>query len=163
MTEFFDRTKNLVYQVATYHVGGNYPWGGIVASLGAFPLILLGRMLYIFSIDAFYTCTMFLLVSLLGMLQFILESIPSERRNTITINRLVGMLVGYYYIPFQLKFIVIVTLLYHVIRSLLPHVVLTNWNVDVQAHPGLSGILGLDIAAGIATNICMHILRLFLT
>lgn len=163
MIEFFERAKNLIYQVATYNVGGNYPWGGIVASLGAFPLILLGRTLYIFSIDTFYTSTMFLLVSLLGMLQFILESIPSERRNTITINRLFGMLVSYYYIPFQLKFIIITTLLYHVLRSLLPHVVLTNWNIDVQAHPGLAGILGLDIATGVATNVCMHILRLFLT
>ena len=105
---------------------------------------------------------MFFLLAFLGALQFILEAIPSERRNTIVINRLLGMLISYYYIPLQLKFIIIATLLYHVIRSLLPHVILSNWHLDIEAHPGLPGTLGLDIVTGAAANVCMHVLRLFL-
>ena len=162
MINFFERTRNLLYELATYNIAGNYPWGGIVVSLCAFPLIMLGRMLYLFSVDTFYTFSMFFLLAFLGALQFILEAIPSERRNTIVINRLLGMLISYYYIPLQLKFIIIATLLYHVIRSLLPHVILSNWHIDIEAHPGLPGTLGLDIVTGAAANVCMHVLRLFL-
>lgn len=161
MINFFDRARNMLYEIATYNIGGNHMWGGIIVSACAFPLILLGRMLYRFSVDSFYTISMFSFLCFLGALQLILESVPGERRYTIVINRLLGMLICYYYIPLQLKFIIIATLLYHALRSVVPHIILSKWQIDITAHSGLLGSLGLDIATGVTANICMHFVRLF--
>lgn len=163
MINFFERAQTMLYNVATYNIAGNYPWGGVVVSACAFPLIMIGRMLYLFSIDTFYTLSTIFLICFLGALQLILESVPSERRNTIVINRFFGMLICFYYVPLQLKFIIISLFLFHVIRSVIPHVILAHWNIDIEAHNGLTGLLGLDITAGIIANIFMQTLRLFLT
>ena len=160
--DFLEQTKNLLYRVATFNIAGNYPWGGIAVSTCAFPLIFVGRMLYIFSADAFYNLFILLILTFLGSVQFVLESLPSDRRNTIVINRLLGVLIGYYYVPIQLKFIIITLCLFHALRTLIPQIILSQWNIDAEAHPGLIGIFGLDILTGLSTNVCMHLLRLFL-
>lgn len=160
--ELFERAKNLLYQATTFSVGGNQPWGGAAVSLLAYPLIALGRMVYLFSVDFFYNLFIVLLLALLGMLQFVLESLPVDRRSDIVINRILGMLIGYYYVPLQLRFILLSFIIFHAIRSILPRFILNQWKLDLEACPGLCGAISLDIATGIATNVCMHLFRLLL-
>ncbi len=78
------------------------------------------------------------------------------------INRLLGLVIGYYYVPLQLRFIVISLIIFHALRSILPKAILSQWKIDLEACPGLSGVVSLDIITGVATNISVHLLRLLL-
>jgi hypothetical protein len=160
--EIFERAKDILYKVATFNIAGNHSLGGVSASLLAFPLIMLGRVAYRFSIDLFYNSLIISTLLFLIMLQFVLESLPIDRRNDIVINRVPGILLGYYYIPLHIKFILFTIIIFHALRTVLPKFILTNWKIDLEATPGLLGTVSLDIITGITTNICMHFLRLIL-
>lgn len=160
--DLFERAKNCLYQAATFSIAGNHPWGGAAASALAYPLIMLGRMVYVFSVDFFYNTFIIALLLFLGMLQFVLDSLPLDRRNDIVVNRILGLVIGYYYVPLQLRFIIMSFIVFHALRSMLPRLILSNWKIDLEASPGLFGVISLDIVTGIATNVCMHVLRLLL-
>lgn len=158
----FERAKNILYSIATFNSATHYPWGGIAASLIAYPLVMMGRMIYLFSIDLFYNFLILFMILFLGMIQFVLDSLPIDRRNDIVINRLLGIMIGYYYIPFQFKFILISLLIFHMLRAALPKIIISQWKIDLEACPGLAGTISLDIITGITSNICIHLLRLLL-
>lgn len=158
----FERAKNTLYTIATFNITGSYPWGGIAASLLAYPLVMLGRMTYLFSVDLFYNFFIIFMMVFLGMIQFVLDSLPIDRRNDIVINRLLGIMIGYYYIPFQFKFIIISLLTFHTLRAALPKFIISQWKIDLEACPGLAGAVSLDIITGVVSNICIHLLRLLL-
>ncbi len=160
--EMLEQAKNLLYSITTFNIAGSYLSGGIAASLLAFPLIMLGRMVYVVSIDSFYTLFFIFIFLFLGIIQFVLDSLPIDRRSDIVINRLLGLIIGFYYIPLQLKFIVISVFVFHALRSVFPSIVLAQWKVDLEASPGLYGTIALDVLTGVATNICMQLLRLLL-
>ena len=162
MIPFIEQTKNILYRIVTLNIAGNYPLGGIMASTFAFPLIILGRMLYIFSIDLFYNSLILFTLLFISCIHIVLQSLPTEKQNTIVINRLLGLLIGYYYIPMQIKFIILSLMVFHMIRSLTSQVVISRWNIDLEAMTGLTGIFSLDIISGVITNISMHTLRLLL-
>lgn len=160
--EIFERTKNLLYTIATFNIASNYPLGGVAASLFAYPLIMLGRMVYIFSVDLFYNTFILSVMLFLAMLQFVLDSLPLDRRNDIVVNRTLGLVIGYYYVPVQFKFIIFSLLIFHGLRSILSKIIISNWRIDLEACPGLYGTISLDVITGVSTNICMHLLRLLL-
>jgi phosphatidylglycerophosphatase A len=162
MIPFIEQTKNILYRIVTLNIAGNYPLGGIMASIASFPLIILGRMLYIFSIDLFYNSLISFTILFVGSIHIVLQSLPAEKQNTIVINRLVGLLIGYYYIPMQIKFIILSLMVFHMIRNVTSQIVVSRWNIDLEAINGLVGVFSLDIISGIITNICMHILRILL-
>ncbi|MBM3894147.1 hypothetical protein FJ366_00920 [Candidatus Dependentiae bacterium] len=157
-----EKIKSALFKFATFHVNNNRILGGVTLSLGAFPLIILGRSAYHLSPDLFYNCFMIFMSLLSYGLYFVFESLPSEKQNTITANRILGMLITYFYIPMQLKFIILALIVFHMTRSLVNQVILSKTEIDLSALSGLIGIFALDVVAGICSNICMLILRIIL-
>jgi hypothetical protein len=162
MIPSFEHVKNLLFALVTFNLRQNYLLGGIVSSFVAFPLIILGRALYHLSADLFYNSFMLFAGLFVYIIYYVLESLPTEKQNTITANRLAGLLITYFYIPMQLKFIILSILVFHLLRSVLNQAVLAQWNIDLAALSGLLGAFALDVSAGICSNICMHILRVIL-
>jgi hypothetical protein len=162
MTPSFEQIKDLLFGLVTFNFRQNYLLGGITASLAAFPLIMLGRALYHLSADLYYNSFMLFAALFVYTIYFVLESLPTEKQNTITANRIIGLLITYFYIPMQFKFIILSILVFHLLRSVLNQTVLAHWSIDLAALSGLFGVFALDICAGICANIGMHILRIIL-
>jgi phosphatidylglycerophosphatase A len=159
--EIWERIKEGFLQLATMGKIGRAPFGGVLASLVALPLIFLGRGVYHVSRDVFYIALMVVVACVIVGLNFVRGSLSIDEHKTIVFNRIVGMAISLAFIPLDLRFVPLALLLFHGLRYFVPPFVERAWGVKLDGLPGALGLLGADAAAGIVTNVFLRVAMLF--
>lgn len=144
--------------------------GDLIASFLGLPLVLFGRLLYFFSADLFYLgmasfTLLAFFVTLVG-----LKVIPIERFARLLWPRILGFMLALFWVKTKILNLILVGLIYNFLHKALLQYFLSKDLINYW----LKDFLGLNFfwekflllfsaafAAGIGTNICYNILKLF--
>jgi hypothetical protein len=119
----------------------------------------IGRLCYRFSPDLFYNLLIVKIILVGTALSFVMRSLPFDKHDQMLITRALGMMVSLYYIPYRPMLLLVALCLFNIVRWLISSPSLLKQPVNFGSAPGIWGLVGNDIFAGIVTNLIMHVLR----
>jgi len=156
--------KNLreyCFDISTLWGLGEWKTGSLLSSLLAFPILLIGKIIYRFLPHVIYWISgiglffSFLIVSLAyGFL-------TDKDKSTIVLDRIIGMIVAFLYIPLTFKLMIVGFILFHVIKFFTTFLFYKISNRKMESlFGGVGTVLG-DIVSGLLCNVILQIIRLF--
>ncbi|MCF7799514.1 phosphatidylglycerophosphatase A [Candidatus Babeliales bacterium] len=151
------RLEEYCYDIATLGKIGYWPFGGIIASLFAFPVIIIGKLLHGFNITFFNWVTLLSIIFVFFIVWLASRFISEEFSQNIVIDKIVGLVVTFIYVPFYFKIAVFGFIIFNVInfsRRALNYRSLYRRTENLPF--GLGIILG-DVVSGIISNLIIHL------
>jgi len=137
---------------------GTTPFGGIVASLIAIPLLSILKFLYWINFPLFlFFMGIFTLVTLIAI-HLSLRTVSSLPAHAIVIDYVFGMLITFAGIPLHAKFFILGFIGFHALVFLAPYLFKSTCNLNKVMFPNLLNLLLPKIAAGLTMNLLFRII-----
>ena len=153
-----EKIKKFSFNIASIGGLGRWKTGNFVASLLAFPLLAVDRILYNFSSTLFYW---FVALSLgFGWLitYFALKFISDEYPSSIVINKVIGMMITFAFIPLKWKLMVFGFIFFHIVDFFRPILLREGLGRKINELPFGLGILAGDIVSGVICNVFLQLI-----
>ncbi|MFA5074674.1 MAG: phosphatidylglycerophosphatase A [Candidatus Babeliales bacterium] len=151
------RVEEYCYDISTLGKIGYWPFGGVIASLFAFPVIIIGKLLRSFNITFFNWVTLLAVIFVFLVVWLASKFISEEFAQNIVIDKIVGLIVTFIYVPFYFKLAVFGFVIFHIINFARRALIYRNIYHKTENLPfGLGIILG-DVVAGIISNLIIHL------
>jgi len=115
-----EKLREVCFNVATIGKLGEWRGGGFIASLFAFPLLLVSRFFYDVAHYIFYwTVGIFILFYFL-IIYLALGFISDRYTSDIVLDRIVGMFIAFAFVPLKWKLMLLGFIMFHVINFFRP-------------------------------------------
>ncbi len=145
--------------LSTFGGLGRWIGGGFLATLWALALVLIGKGIYLISpVSAYWVLGIFLL-STAVIVAIAAPAITIEDKRTIILGKLVGMVVAFAGIPFELhywKLLFAGFLLFHVLNFLKP-LLLYNEKLKKLSHSNFFDLFITELMFGFFVNMFIRI------
>lgn len=133
-------------------------FGGVIASLLAFPAIFAIKALYWLDHQSASIVVVTAIFLLMIIVQVALNTPGEEDSSMIVVDRVVGMSIAFMYVPFSVKFLVIGFLLFHFFYYVFPLIIQSAWKIDVGALPGVLAVSVSSMVSGLVVQLFFRIL-----
>ncbi len=153
-----EKLQHWCLDLATLGRVGYWPSGSFVASLLAFVLLCVGRLVYLASPTAMYvlvaiTIVVFLLAMQLGL------SVHTDQGPRIVLDRTLGTMLAFAGIAFSFEYwrlIIFGLLLFHLFNLLLSYVRFRSVEA-LENLPGVIGLVASEVLAGLLVNLILRL------
>lgn len=153
-----EKLKKISFDIATFGGLGDWKSGGILASFLAFPILLLGKVLYNFIPTYFFWIISFLiLLSFLVIflaLRFISDKYPSQ----IVLDKVIGMVITFVCVPLKWKLMLFGFIFFHALNFFRTFLFCKTLGEKMDDLPFGLGIIVGDIISGLMCNIVLHLI-----
>lgn len=157
-----ERLQAAFVTAATLGPCGNWPFGAILGSMLAWPIILLiSATSYIHQDLYFWTVTTLIILSL-TVLQCAYTALAPYEQHRIILNSVMGFVVGYAYLPFTLGWMALGFVVYHATRLGIGIWAYNRWNLEFHRLPGILSLVTRDLIAGVASFGILHTIKFFI-
>ncbi len=156
--KFLENIKEHCYKIATLGRIGRWWFGGIIATIFAFPVIVLGKFIYEFSSTFFYWSTGITLIISFLIVWIATKHISTQYSANIVIDKVIGMCVAFFFVPLHWKMILFGFILFNVINFLRPILFRKSLGDNIEKLPLGVGIISGDIISGITSNLIMQLI-----
>ncbi len=156
--------RETCYKVATFGGLGEWLGGGILASLAAIPLVLIGRLVYYLVPSLFYWLVGIVFVGICVMVQLACGVLEEKDSSVLVTSKTVGMAIAFFGIPLywgDWKLILIGFLFFFILSFLKPVLMLVGGVKSVISLPGAAGLLLTDILFGGMVNLILRLSMFF--
>ena len=153
-----EKIKEICFNVATIGGLGKWRTGSFLASLLAFPLLIFDRILYDISPTLFYWFICLFLVFCWLVIYFALNFISDEYPSTIVIDKVIGMMITFAFIPLKWKLMVFGFIFFHVVDFFRPLVLREGLGRKINELPFGLGILAGDAVSGVICNLFLQLI-----
>jgi phosphatidylglycerophosphatase A len=150
--------KELCLKISSCGPLGTMRGGGLIASLGAVPFLMITCALSVMSpYIGHLFAGVFLAVALIAV--FIALNIQEPKDlSVIVIDKTVGMALAFCCIPVSLKLFVVGFILFHVANIILPMFLMKTWKFDLDALPSIAGVFSGDLLAGAVVQLTFRLI-----
>lgn len=150
--------KELCLKISSCGPLGVMRGGGLIASLGAFPFLMITYALSVISPHIGHLFAgIFLAIALVAV--FIALNIQDGKDlSIIVIDKAVGMALAFCCVPVSLKLFVVGFILFHVANIILPLILMKTWKFDLDALPSVAGVFTGDLLAGAVVQLTFRLI-----
>jgi hypothetical protein len=157
-----EKIQSIFITIATLGPCGNWPFGAIIGSTLAWPVILMIRTTsYIHQDLYFWTITTLIILSL-AILQCAYSSLAPYEQHRIILSSAMGFVIGYAYMPFAFGWMALGFCIYHVTRLGIGIWAYNRWNLEFHRLPGILSLVTRDLIAGMVSFGLMHTIKFFI-
>ena len=146
------RIKEWFLNIATLGPIGRLPFGEHIATLLAFPLLVILGWMYLLSATLLYVVASIIVLLAVISVYIALNFETEEHPGVIVIGHLLGMLAVFTCINMTLKIAIIGFILFYGMRYVLPLVMRKLVGEQFEKWPLIVTIFGVNIFSGIAVN-----------
>ena len=140
--------KELCLNISSFGPIGAMRGGSMIASLAAFPfLMIIGALSVMSPYVGHFFAGLVLAIALLVVF-IALNADSAQDSSIVVIDKTVGMTLAFCCVPFSLKLFIAGFILFHVVNIILPSVILQTWRLDLDNLPSIAGIFAGDLLAG---------------
>jgi len=140
------------FEFATLYKLGESHLGKFLASLLAFPLLFLFRMIYYWNTTIFYWICLILGALIFVVVNFALKYTTDLDSSVIVWDKIIGLMVAFISIPLRIKLILFGYLLFYIILISKHSLFGTYLSEKLDKLPGVFGIFATDIVIGFIVN-----------
>ena len=152
------KAKEVSYNIATFGKFGKSTLGMFLASLLAFPILFVDRIFYNIWPSLSYWFLGLVFVSSALIILLALNLISDEYPSNIVLNKVIGMMITFAFIPLKLKLMLFGFIFFHIINFLRPFLFNKTIGEKISNLPFGLGILVGDIITGVFCNIFLQII-----
>ena len=152
------KIRELSFKIATIGKIGEWTGGSLVASSLAFPVILASRLSIDFIQPVFWTGVGIFLVLYFFILYFALGFISDRYPSDIVLDRFVGLLIAFAYIPLKWKLMLLGFCMFHVINFFRPFFFYKLFEEKLERFSLSLKIFIGTILSGILCNILLQLI-----
>jgi phosphatidylglycerophosphatase A len=149
-------------EIATCGPLGRMRFGGMIASLLAFPITFAMTGLYWLdhqSASIVLTASIFFIM----IVSHIALKTPGEQDpSMIVVDRVIGLSIALMYISFSIKFFIVGFLLFHLLHYIFPLVMQSAWKIDIAELPGVLAVVTSSMVSGLIVQIVFRVLAWFI-
>jgi len=153
--------KALCYNIATLNRLGERLGSGILTSLLAFPILLIGRLINHFSEKSFYFLALIFFLTFAVILEIASKSLEEKDPSIFVIAKTFALLIAFANIPLHLnnwKIILFGLIIFFILNLIKPLLLLTDLLKKIEELPGAAGIILINLIFGGIINILLQIL-----
>jgi phosphatidylglycerophosphatase A len=154
----FDKIKKLSFKIAT--VGGMGEWrsGKLLASLFAFPILFLFKVFYGIAPNFLFWLILGLVFCSVLVVHFALSFVPGESSSPIVLDKVIGLMITFAFIPLKWKLMIFGFVLFHLINIFRPFLFCKTLGKNIEKLPGAIGIVAGDAISGIICNVFLQLI-----
>ena len=152
------RVKSWSFKVATLWSLGEWWLGGIFASTLAIPFLLLLQSVFWLSQPLFYWSIALGAIIFLVLIQWALLHDPDKEPSVIVLDKIIGVMIAFAYVPLQWRIIVFGFIVFHILNKLRPFLPYRRIMRLLDRLPGVFGVLSGDILSGLLVNFFLQLI-----
>ncbi|MBD3231677.1 hypothetical protein GF322_03365 [Candidatus Dependentiae bacterium] len=154
----FQKIKEISFKLASFGRLGQSTLGMFLSSLAAFPILFLGRILYDINSTIFYWFIGLVVVFSIVIISFALHFISDEYPSNIVLDKVIGMMLTFAFIPLRWKLMLFGFVFFHVVNFFRPFLFCKTLGKRINELPFGLGILAGDVVTGVICNIFLQII-----
>lgn len=137
---------------------GTMRGGALIASLGAFPFLLIISALNVMSVHIGHIFMVTVLAIAFLAVFIALNMQDGSDSSIIVIDKAVGMALAFCCVPVSFKLFAVGFILFHVANIILPTVIKKTWEFELDALPSVAGIFAGDLLAGAVVQLVFRLI-----
>ena len=153
------KLNEISFDIASLGKIGKWNGGGILASSFAFPIILIGNILFDFS-PAFFYWSLAVLAGISLLIIFLAVNFVAADRypSDIVLDKVWGMIVTFAFVPLKWKLMIFGFVAFHIINFLRPFLFNKSLGERLEHLPFGVGIWAGDLVSGFFCNIFLQLI-----
>lgn len=152
------KIREISFKIATLGKIGEWTGGSLVASLLGFPIILISRLTFDFIEPVFWSAVGVLFVLYFFILYFALGFVADKYPSDIVLDRLVGILISFAFVPLKWKLMLIGFIMFQVINFFRPFLFYKLFEEKLERFSFSLKIFTGTIVSGIICNILLQLI-----
>lgn len=146
-----EKVKNWCFHLTSSGLPMHMPLGSVIGSLSIFPLLALFRLIdHIMPYISYWLLAIYCSISVVAL--YVSTSTQPKQQVMLVADKILGLGITFFTIPFSFKLMVIGFGFFHIIRMILPFISKKLSGLDVYGLGAFVSVIFLSLSSGLLSN-----------